>query len=89
MTGGYIPFAKTRAEREAAGDPRPSLAERYGTQQGYVCAVHSAAEREVARRLLLPADAVRLYQQASAAALLPLEAAAPESAAVAQRLCGS
>ena len=89
LTGGYIPFAKTRAERMASGDPRPSLQERYGTQQGYVCAVRRAAEREVARRLLLPADAARLYQQAEAAKLLPATAESPDIAATAQRLCGS
>ena len=39
LTGGYIPFAKSKAERDAIGDPRPSLEERYGTQAGYICAV--------------------------------------------------
>ncbi len=29
LVGGYVPFAKTKAERLAAGDPRPSLEERY------------------------------------------------------------
>lgn len=28
--GSFIPFAETKAEREAAGDPRLSLEERYG-----------------------------------------------------------
>jgi hypothetical protein len=28
--GSLIPFARTRREREATGDPRPSLEERYG-----------------------------------------------------------
>jgi hypothetical protein len=31
--GSLIPFARTKAEREAAGDPRPSLAERYGSRE--------------------------------------------------------
>lgn len=87
LTGGYIPFARTKAERTAASDPRLSLEERYGTQQGYVCAVRKAAEREVARRLLLPQDAQKLVAQASAAALLPTTATSPESAAAAARLC--
>ena len=52
-----MPFARTRAEREAAGDPRPSLEERYGTQEGYVCAVRRAADRLVRDRYLLPDDA--------------------------------
>jgi hypothetical protein len=32
--GGKIPFAETRAERLASGDPRPSLEERYGIHEG-------------------------------------------------------
>jgi hypothetical protein len=55
-TGAVVPFAATRAEREAAGDPRPSVAERYATPGAYVAAVRSAAERLAAERLLLPAD---------------------------------
>ncbi|HTQ34527.1 MAG TPA: alpha/beta hydrolase domain-containing protein, partial [Stellaceae bacterium] len=31
--GSFIAFAATKAEREAAGDPRPSLAERYGSKR--------------------------------------------------------
>jgi hypothetical protein len=31
FAGGFIPFARTKAERIAAGDPRPSLEERYGS----------------------------------------------------------
>jgi hypothetical protein len=89
LTGGYVPFARTRAERVAAGDPRPSLEERYGTQQGYVCTVRKAAAREVTRRLLLPGDAQRLVTQAGAAQLLPATAASPEAAAVADRLCAT
>ncbi len=32
--GGMIPFAKTKADREAKNDPRLSLEERYGTHAG-------------------------------------------------------
>ena len=32
------PSPRTRAERQAAGDPRPSLKERYGTREAYVSA---------------------------------------------------
>ena len=39
--GGMIPFAKTKAERLANEDPRPSLEERYGNHAGYVAAVDS------------------------------------------------
>ncbi len=55
--GSLIPFAGTRSEREAADDPRPSLAERYGTREAYVAKVAAAAAALVAERLLLPADA--------------------------------
>ncbi len=55
--GSLIPFPGTRAERDAADDPRPSLAERYGTRDAYVARIEAAAEALVAERLLLPADA--------------------------------
>lgn len=88
LTGGYIPFAKTRAERLDSGDPRPSLEERYGSRQGYACAVRKAAAREVERRLLLPADARALIEQATTIDALPAAPATPDAAAVAARLCG-
>ncbi len=55
--GSLIPFAGTRAERDAADDPRPSLAERYDTREAYVAKVEAAAATLVAERLLLPEDA--------------------------------
>jgi hypothetical protein len=55
--GSRIPFAHTRAEREAADDPRASLEERYGSREAYVAKVREAAAALVAERLLLPADA--------------------------------
>jgi len=70
LVGGYIPFAKTQAERMAAGDPRPSLEERYGTHEGYVAVVRGAAERLVHGRYLLPEDAGRLIAEAEASDVL-------------------
>src|SRR5262249_21988218 len=58
--GGMIPFAKTRADRLATGDPRLSLVERYGTHAGYVAAVTAAANAAVAAGYLLPEDAAAL-----------------------------
>jgi hypothetical protein len=55
--GSVIPFARTKREREAAGDPRPSLEERYYTREAYVAKVKAAAEALVAARLVLPSDA--------------------------------
>jgi hypothetical protein len=56
--GSFIPFARSKAERIAAADPRLSLEERYGTHSNYVKAVEAAVERLVSERLLLPEDAV-------------------------------
>jgi hypothetical protein len=70
LSGGYVPFAKTKAERAASADPRPSLEERYGTHQAYVDAVKSAAEKAVAERFLLRADADRLVAEAAASDVL-------------------
>ena len=54
--GSFVPFARTKTEREAAGDPRPSLEERYGSRDAYVAKVQAAADALVADRLLLPSD---------------------------------
>ena len=63
--GSYLAFAKTRAEREAKGDPRPSLEERYAGQADYVNKVVKAASALVKARLLLAEDA-EAYAQAAA-----------------------
>ena len=55
--GSYSPLAKTKAERLANGDPRPSLEERYGDHSGYVATITAAADDLVKARLLLPEDA--------------------------------
>ena len=68
--GGMIPFATTKASREANGDPRLSLEERYGTHAGYVAAVQAAAANAVAQGFLLQADADALVAAASASNVL-------------------
>jgi hypothetical protein len=70
LSGGYWPFAKTKAERVASGDPRLSLEERYGSHQAYVDTVKKAAEKAVAERFLLREDADRLIAQAAASDVL-------------------
>jgi hypothetical protein len=64
--GSLIPFARTETEREAAGDPRPSLEKRYGSREAYVAKVGAATEALVAERLLLPADAAAYVKAAQA-----------------------
>ena len=68
--GGMVPFARTRAERLANGDPRASLQERYADHAGYVAAVRRAAANAVARGFLLPADADGLVSAAEASLVL-------------------
>jgi hypothetical protein len=55
--GSFVPFARTESERPTAGDPRPSLEERYGNPQLYAAKIKAAAEALVAERLLLASDA--------------------------------
>ena len=62
--GGFIPFAKTKAERIASGDPRLSLEERYQSHDGYVQAVTKAANTLVKDGLLLRHDADAMIAQA-------------------------
>jgi hypothetical protein len=68
--GGFIPFARTKAQRLAVGDPRPSLEERYGTHEDYVVQVRAAAQRLARGRYLLQEDADRLIAQAESSNVL-------------------
>jgi hypothetical protein len=70
LSGAFIPFHATRAQRLAAGDPRASLEERYGSHSGYVAAVRAATERLVDDGVLLPSDAARLNAEAEASDVL-------------------
>jgi hypothetical protein len=58
--GQRIAFARTKAERIATGDPRPSLEERYPRHADYVNAVVSPAN-ELARDSLLLDEDVQAY----------------------------
>jgi len=60
VIGSTLPFAKTRAQREAGGDPRLSIEERYESVGAYVEAIERAARALVDKRLLLEED-VNLY----------------------------
>jgi Alpha/beta hydrolase domain len=56
MAGSYIPFAKTRAEREKNEDPRLSIEERYSNREDYLRRIEEAARRLAQERYLLPDD---------------------------------
>ncbi|HLH53346.1 MAG TPA: alpha/beta hydrolase domain-containing protein [Verrucomicrobiae bacterium] len=64
MAGSYIPFAKTRAEREKNHDPRLSLEERYSSRDDYLKRVQAVAEGLVKNRYLLPEDLKPLVEEA-------------------------
>ncbi|WP_354222954.1 alpha/beta hydrolase domain-containing protein [Bradyrhizobium sp. F1.4.3] len=88
LTGGYVPFAKSKAERLSSNDPRPSLEERYGTQAGYLCLVKKVADQEVSRRFLRREDADRLVKEATAADNFVGIPDDPARDALAEKLCG-
>jgi hypothetical protein len=56
-SGQYIPFKATQAERMAAGDPRPSVQERYPSFAEYMSSVRNAIDGLVKDRLMLCEDA--------------------------------
>ena len=60
LAGWTLPFAATRAEREAAGDPRLSIEERYASRHDYLSQVRTAAQALVAAGYLLAEDLPRV-----------------------------
>ena len=64
--GGMVPFAKTRAERLANGDPRLSLEERYPTREAYLSRIAKAANKLHEEGFLLEEDVARIVERASA-----------------------
>ena len=70
LNGSYFPFARTMADRIATGDPRLSLAERYGDHQGYVDAVREATRQLLREGFLIEKDANRYVADAQASDVL-------------------
>jgi len=68
--GQHIPFAETKVERVASGDPRRSLEERYKNHAGYVQVVTKAARKLEKQRFLLPADVQQYIKDAQASDVL-------------------
>jgi alpha/beta hydrolase family protein len=63
--GSYIPFARTKAERDRAGDPRPSIEERYRNRDEYVGKAAAAALDLVAHGYLLAEDVADVLTHAA------------------------
>lgn len=64
MQGSFIPLARTKGARDASGDPRRSIEERYRGRDHYLAAVTSAANDLVAKGYLLKHDVPRVVAQA-------------------------
>jgi alpha/beta hydrolase family protein len=56
FAGATIPFPRTRAERDASGDPRLSIAERYRSRDDYLERVRRAALALASERYILDED---------------------------------
>ena len=63
--GSYIPFPKSRQERQITGDPRLSILERYADKAAYVAAITAAARELVAQGLMLEEDVTRCVEAAA------------------------
>ena len=62
--GSYLPFAKTKADRDRVGDPRLSIEERYRSRDEYVGKFAAAALDLVDRGYLLSDDVADLLKHA-------------------------
>lgn len=65
LLGSTLPFPTTRAAREATGDPRAAMAERYANQDDYLRRVHEAAEALIQQGYLLAEDLPTVTEQAA------------------------
>jgi Alpha/beta hydrolase domain len=63
-TGTFIPLFRTEAERQAAGDPRPSIERLYPTQAAYRRAVAAAVRTLIDARFLLQEDSALVSARA-------------------------
>jgi hypothetical protein len=65
LVGSTIPFPATKEEREAAGDPRSSIEERYPSREDYLERVKQAAQALINERYVLAEDLERIVDQAA------------------------
>ena len=63
-TGSFVPFARTKAEREANGDPRLSIEERYSSHEAYINAVRQVCADRMSEGLMPQEDADRFIASA-------------------------
>ena len=64
LAGSTIPFPATREEREASGDPRLSIEERYDSREDYLERIAQAASSLIDQGYALPEDLEVIVGQA-------------------------
>ena len=64
LLGSTIPLPATQAERQATGDPRPSVEERYLSKEDYLGRVKQTAEALVQQGYVLAEDLATVAEQA-------------------------
>lgn len=66
LRGAWVPFAKTKEQRERAADPRLSIEERYDSKEDYLKRVKAVLEELAERRFLETRDIDTQLSQAAA-----------------------
>jgi hypothetical protein len=64
LMGASIPLPKTKAEREALKDPRPSLEEKYPSRDTYMATTEKIADELIRNRYILAEDKPQLMKRA-------------------------
>lgn len=64
MQGSFIPFPRTRADRERTKDPRLSVEERYKGRDEYLSLVSKSADELATKGYLIKEDVPRILEQA-------------------------
>ena len=65
MVGSWIPFPRTRVERENRKDPRQSIEERYATKRAYLEKITEAANQLVREGYVLAVDVPKIRDRAA------------------------
>lgn len=66
LTGSFVPFPRTEAERQRTQDPRPSVEERYKTRNDFLQLITKSANDLAAKGYLRSEDIPRIAEQAGA-----------------------
>ena len=66
LTGSYVPFPRTKGERERRGDPRRSIDERYAGRDQYLAEIRSVAAALTKAGYLLDDDVAAMVTRAAA-----------------------